>query len=55
MTSDSLVCQIRAVSEFAINRHRDVELRAILDALQAAREAIEAELAWRKIHAGGAA
>jgi hypothetical protein len=55
MSDNFLVCQVRAVTEYAVTRHRDVDLREILDALEAAREAVQAEMAWRQIHGGNAA
>ena len=43
-----LVCQIQAVTEFAVSHHDELDLGKLLDALLAAASQIEHGLAWRK-------
>ncbi len=49
-----LVCQIQAVTEFAVSHHDELDLGKLLDALLAASQ-IEHGLAWWKIYCGDAA
>jgi hypothetical protein len=55
MTPNSSVCQIRAVTAFAAAHSHEPTLQEIPGALQAAREVVEDEMAWRKIHGREAA
>jgi len=50
---DFLICQIQAVTDFAISHHNEEGLRELLDSLLAASAQIEHAIAWRKIHGGG--
>jgi hypothetical protein len=50
-----LVCQVQAVTEFAVSHHNEDDLRELLDSLLAACAQIEHAIAWRKVHGGDAA
>jgi hypothetical protein len=52
---DFLVCQVRAVTEFAISHHSEDGMRELLDELLAACARIEHAMAWPKVHGGDAA
>ena len=50
-----LICQIQAVTEFAVSHHDERDLGKLLDSLLAAAAQIQQAMSWRKIHGEGAA